>query len=413
MSFNFIFFKHFSKLFFLLFSTIILAQNSFQKGSYVNESGIKAEGYIYYSDWQNNPSSIEFKTSLETSSEIIALDHIQEFELTGICKYVKFEGLIDNSSNKLDELDFNRNPNWKQSSVLLKVLIESDASLFYYSTNQLHRFFYSVASKNLRTQQLVYKEFYKDGSRTENGTNFEFRQQLVTNLVCDSLRRISIGSLKYNKNDLVNYFSEYNTCKGVIPVAYNAASKSKSKINYSFLVGVSSVNFETKSNNTYANENQLFDFDNALCYRFGGEIEVILPINNSKWSIYFQPIYQSFNSDKVIDGMYGPLEYSIDYRSLNLPLGLRHYMFLSPKSKIYLGGAIGFNFDLGSKVTLGNDGNFDFFSSAFGTNFGLGYVFNEKYCFEMRYNYSFDVIQESVFQSSISDLGFVFKYKFN
>ena len=217
MSFSFIFFKHFSKLFFLLFSTIILAQNSFQKGSYINQSGIKKEGYIYNSDWQNNPSSIEFKASLEKSSEIITLDNIQEFELTGICKYVKFDGLIDNSSSKLDELDFNRNPNWKQSSVLLKVLIESDASLFYYLTNQLHRFFYSVASKNLKTQQLVYKEFYKDGSRTENGTNFEFRQQLVTNLVCDSLRRISIGSLKYNKNDLVNYFSEYNTCKGVIP----------------------------------------------------------------------------------------------------------------------------------------------------------------------------------------------------
>lgn len=373
------------------------------------------EGYIYHSDWQNNPSSIEFRNNLEASSEIITLDNIQEFELIGICKYVKFDGLIDHSSSKLDELDFNRNPNWKQSSVLLKVLVESDASLFYYSTNNLHRFFYSVASKNLKTQQLVYKEFYLDGSKSEIGTNFQFRQQLANDLDCNSSKKTTLSKVVYTKKDLVNYFSEYNKCKGiVIDSKKNYSINKKIKFNYSLLIGISTINFETKSNNSYTDVNQLHKFDNIYSFPFGGEIELVLPINNNKWSIYFQPTYQSFDAEETVQGLYSALLYKIDYKSLNLPLGLRHYFFLNDlDSKIYLNGAVGFNFDMGSKVVLGNGSNHSFFSSVLGLNLGTGYVLKNKYSFELQYNYCSDVINQYSFHSSYSTFSFVFKYKLN
>ena len=48
------------------------------------------------------------------------------------------------------------------------------------------------------------------------------------------------------------------------------------------------------------------------------------------------------------------LEYKIDYKSINFPIGLRHYFFLNnKKSKIYLNGAVSFNVDAGVKSCVG------------------------------------------------------------
>jgi hypothetical protein len=409
-------FKFFFCFFVLFFSSILIAQNSFQKGSYIDKNGNKNEGLIYNLDWQFNPSEIEFKNLLNGESKQLTIDDIQEFEIDGYCKYVKYEGLVDDSSAKLEEFGFNRNPNWKSVRIFLKVLVDSDASLFFYNTKNYSRFFYNIKSKDLKTHQLVYKEFYLNGSKTEIGTNFQFRQQLANDLACSSIKGNTFSKLIYNKKDLVKYFLEFNKCQGIV-VDQNinhSGSNKKIQFNYSFLIGVSSINFETKNNNVSGNVYQLHKFDNIYSFPFGGEIELVLPINNNKWSVYLQTAYQSFDDEEVVDGLYSPIIYKIDYKSLNIPLGIRHYFFLNNlDSKIYLNGAVGFNFDLGSKAVLGNGSNHSFFKSALGLNFGVGYVLKNKYSLGLQYNYCFDVINNTAFQSSYSTFGLLFKYKLN
>lgn len=54
----------------ILLLTITLysnAQTKFEKGYYINNKGIKFEGYIKNSDWKNTPKKIEFKQTLERS----------------------------------------------------------------------------------------------------------------------------------------------------------------------------------------------------------------------------------------------------------------------------------------------------------------------------------------------------------
>jgi hypothetical protein len=398
----------------LFFSSILIAQNSFQKGSYIDKNRNKNEGFIYNLDWQFNPSEIEFKNLLNGESKHLTIDDIQEFEIDGYCKYVKYEGLVDDSSAKLDEFD--RNPNWKSLSILLKVLVDSDASLFSYNTKDYSRFFYNIKSKDSKIKQLVYKEFYLNGSKTEIGTNFQFRQQLANDLVCNSIKGNTFSKLVYNKKDLVKIFLDFNNCQGIAVNSNVIHSDSNKKIqfNYSLLIGISAINFEIKNDNVSRNVNQLHKFDNIYSFPFGGEIELVLPINNNKWSVYFQPAYQSFDDEEIVKGLYAPIIYKIDYKSLNLPLGIRHYFFLNNlDSKIYLNGAVGFNFDLASKAVLGNGSNHSFFKSALGLNLGVGYVLKNKYSLGLQYNYCFDVINNSAFQSSYSTFGLVFKYKLN
>lgn len=398
-------------LLFLSFSIISFAQNNFQKGSYIDQAGKKNEGYIYNLDWQFNPTEIEFKNILDGESKLITVDNIQEFEIDGYCKYIKYEGLIDDSSAKLDELGFNRNPIWKPVTILVKVLVDSDASLFFYNTKDYSRFFYNIKSKDLKIQQLVSKEFYLNGNKSEIGKNFQFRQQLANDMNCSS-NESSLSKLIYNKKDLVKFFLDFNKCQGIVvdSSVNRLRSNNKIKFNYSLLIGFSSLSFGTTGNNSY-NE---YQFDNIYSYPIGGEVELVLPINNNKWSLYFQPSYQSFSADETIKGKYIPIVYEINYKSLHLPIGLRHYFFLNDKkSKIYLNGSVGFNKDIGSEIVLENNSNFSFFSSALGFNLGAAYVLNNRFSFEFKYSYSTNLINDSSFKSDFDSLGLLFKYQLN
>lgn len=400
-------------LFFL--SICVNAQDSYKKGRYVNQKGEIMEGYIYHLDWMNNPEEIKFKLdTVAAVPEVVTIDELKEFEIIGVCKYIKFEGLIDQSLRNLSDLDTKRNPDWKQSKVLLKVLLESDASLYYYSNDRIQRFFYSVGSKNISLQQLVYKEFYKDGDRTTPVSNYEFRQQLITNLSCDGSKTINFRSLKYSKNDLLNCFTVYNVCTKSKQIDYNSSSKAKSKFNYYALLAVSSVAFETKGGKNYVgNELQRNKFDTTIYYRFGGELEMILPINNNKWALYIHPMYEFFKAENTKEGIYGQLNYKVDYEALLLPLGVRHYLFINPNSKLFINGAVAYNINLGSSLVVGNDSSFNFWKTVFSLNAGIGYVFKDKFCFELRYNNATDLVNSMSFKSSVNDIGLMFKYKLN
>jgi len=403
-------------LLFLLSYSLIYAQNTFQKGSYIDSKGNKNEGFVYNLDWQFNPTEIEFKNVIDGKSKIITINDINEFEIDGFCKYVKYEGLIDDSSSILEEFGFNRNPVWKQVSILLKVLVESDASLYFYNSKQYNRFFYNAKSKGIKTQQLIYKEFYLDGSKTQIGTNFQFRQQLANDLDCNSSNAKKASNLSYKRKELINFFNEFNKCKGFVVNSNENHSNNNKRIqfNYSLLIGFSRVNFEISDNSVYGNVNQLHKFEDINSLSFGGEIELVFPVNNNKWTVYFQPTYQSFDDEETVQGLYGALVYKIDYKSLNLPLGVRHYFFLNDvDSKIFLNGAVGFNFDMGSTAILGNNSNHSFFKSTLGLNLGAGYVFKNRYTLGLQYNYCFDVINNSAFQSSYDTFGLFFKYKLN
>tara|TARA_R110002049_G_scaffold248552_1_gene423036 strand:+ start:964 stop:1344 length:381 start_codon:yes stop_codon:yes gene_type:complete len=103
-----------------------------------------------------------------------------------------------------------------------------------------------------------------------------------------------------------------------------------------------------------------------------------MPFNRSKWAIIVEPTYQSYKVKGDVSRR------SIDYSSIELPIGIRHYMFINEKSKIFLNGSYIVDFSNGKALNLE-------IKSSGNLGFGVGYKRNDKLSLEFRYHTSRDL----------------------
>ena len=141
------------------------------------------------------------------------------------------------------------------------------------------------------------------------------------------------------------------------------------------------------------------DFENQTNFRFGVELEFVMPFNKNKWAIFLEPTYQSFNSEKTE----GNKTFSVDYESLELPIGIRHYFFLSDKSKLFINSAYVLDFAKDSAVLIGNQSNVNdnstdlVFKTGNNLIFGAGFNYNSKFSIEFRQSTNRDILKNFVF----------------
>ncbi|WP_397364543.1 hypothetical protein [Olleya sp. R77988] len=114
------------QLLFLL--TIILSFNcysqiTFEKGYFIDDSNQKTNCLIKNIDWQDNPTEFEYKLSENSKSKKANIKSIKEFGIDNISKYVRSIVNIDRSSEMLDDLTNDRNPEFKEEELFLKVFI--------------------------------------------------------------------------------------------------------------------------------------------------------------------------------------------------------------------------------------------------------------------------------------------------
>ena len=88
-----------------------------------------------------------------------------------------------------------------------------------------------------------------------------------------------------------------------------------------------------------------FDFGAKTQLRIGVEAELILPFNKNKWSLFLEPVYSSFKAEG------GGTEYTseVNYKVIDFQMGVRHYMFLSSKSSIFLNTGIVYAVNISDK----------------------------------------------------------------
>jgi len=150
------------------------------------------------------------------------------------------------------------------------------------------------------------------------------------------------------------------------------------------------------------------DFGSKLGVTVGIEAEIILPFNHEKWSLLIEPTYQSFNSKKETTG----LTSEIDYKSIEVPIGLRYYMFINENSKLFINGFIVMAFNINSKFNFKRqyESTLDIKS---GSNlaFGFGYNYNGKYSVEHRYHTPRDLLTNyGAWGSEYNSLSLIFGY---
>lgn len=159
--------------------------------------------------------------------------------------------------------------------------------------------------------------------------------------------------------------------------------------------------------------NKNVNFDNEFIYRFGGELEMILPFNNNKWAIIIEPSYQSYSGETIrynSESFLSDVKIEATYNSLEIPFGVRHYFFLNDESKIFVNAFYTLIYTKDSDIKFNDETGLEIEKAA-GQSIGLGYS-NKKLSAECRYEFTRDILSTySYWFSDYNQVSLIFGYQ--
>ena len=395
-------------------------QVNFEEGYFITVSGAKTTCLIKNIDWKDNPKEFTYKMTSEGAEQTESIAKVKEFVINGISKYVKATVKMDRSSESIEKLSEFKDPDFTNETVFLKQLVEGKASLFRYEDGNLRRFFYQVDQGEI--EPLVYKK-YRAVQRYQNrniqgvAKNNHYKQQLWSDLKCSDLDLNDAENVEYRTNSLIKYFVKYNSC--IDPdfvLKRNTIQKDAFHITIRPGVNFSSFSVDNSQNNL-----RDINFGGKASFRIGAELEYVLPFNNNKWSVILEPTFQSYKSEKFITYFQSTLltietNTTADYKSIELPLGIRHYFFLNDDSKLFAdAGIVLLDLGLDSTIDFEDDRGMDLEIDGGGTgsNFflGFGYKYKDRYSVQARYGTSRELLgNQSLWTSKYNTLSLVFGY---
>lgn len=365
--------KQFIVFFAFIFTINVFSQTSFVKGYFINNSNKKIDCFIKNEDWLNNPTKFKYKNNLDSEVKTLTINDVKEFGIVNTIKFQRYNVNIDRSSNEADELDYNKNPFFNKEKLFLKLLIEGKANLYYYEDKGLVRYFFS--KDNAEVKQLVFKSYLtNDGHTTAN--NNEFRRQMWVALQCESISMKSLKTINYRKSDLVKFFIKYNVCSKSEFVNYQQKKKNRDSFNLNLRPGIRSSSLVLNN----PNGSRQIDFGkNLTSFRLGLEAEFILEFHNNKWALLLEPTYHQFSSDIETA--------SISQKSLEVSLGLRHYMYLNKKDvKFFVNALIFYDINFDTQLDIQNRIPFSTeVDNSFNIALGIGCKYKERFSLEIRH----------------------------
>lgn len=299
----------------------------------------------------------------------------------------------------INKLNKDSNFKFEEKSIFLRTLLTGQANLYKYSEADFVRFFLEHHGE---LEQLIYKQYLNESNEIAS-INY-FRNQLFTALKCDQLQVEKFENITYREKPIIKVVKLYNSCFEVEQQEFKKIPKFeiKLKLRPGAQLGFLKVNSPGRDTD---------DFGSQLAFRIGLELEYILPYNNNKWSIIFEPAFQSYSSRVDYLSFVTPRFREVEYSSIELAFGLRHYFFLNDIEKIFinLGGVADYPFS--SSVSGNVGGNLDFSRSA-NAYFGAGYALSNKIDFELRWQFNRDLVQSySRHSSSFNSLALIFAYQ--
>ena len=370
----------------ILFCLNLNAQVNYEKSYFIDNGGSKTECFIKNKDKSESPSSFEYKLKLE-ESQILSFDvkNVKEVKIGEVLKYERSTVKLDTSNVKIDALDENREPEWKEVTVFLKVLVESQATLYEYKQGNSIKYFYKVGNSSV--EQLIYKKYIVETDNSTNLTiNSDFQKQLWTNLNFGSKNIDEFLKMEYNRKDLIGYFIDYNKSKNNDVVDFSK-KMAKGSLNFKVNAGIASSSLSV-SNSLIPVD---FKFSNKINSTFGTEAEYIMPFNRNKWSVFLAVSYNSYKNetDATIHNS-GPFltddvvqKWNASFSYLDFALGFRHYMFINNNSKMFISGNLSVYNELESDIH--NDSSI-MLNAEMNTSFGygIGYSYKNKFNVELK-----------------------------
>lgn len=389
---------------FMLCITSLIAQTSYVKGYYISLQGKTIEGYIKNDDWNSNPDSFKFRTTIDGETQILDINAAKEFGLDNLAKYIKVKVDIDQSSDNVSTLSRTKDPVWKTETAFVKTLIEGKASLYKFEDSGLKKYLFQFDDNEIK--QLVYKKYFSGGKEDVFKNNLYRRTLGEFFITCEGITYNVIAQTEYNAKDLNNLFETYNKCSNQEYTNYQSYSK-KTKFNLNVKAG---INSSTIVAHNQIND-EVADYGNTATYRLEVEGEVVLPFNNYKWALLF-----GLARNGEIDAKGEKEKQFFKYNYFELTFGTKHYMFINENVKLAL--QAGYTFDLPISFEANTysttDERFKDGTAVTGSfRVGLG-VHYKKFFLETTVNLDKRVLEQYsyIFITDYSSLNFVVGYSF-
>lgn len=359
--------------------SISFAQTEFLKGSYMTINGSEVTCYILNEEWNEPPDAITYKKELTGEPITLAVKAISSFRIDGITSYVKSRTNIDMSPDRTDNLNNVKVPDWERRTMMLKTLVEGNASLYSYENEGLKRYFYSTEGSTSKIEQLVYKRYIDKTTVIVIAHNNFFKQQLVNAFFsCQAIDKNEILNLSYDERTLMKIFEKYNSCKNESFESFEQ-EKVNVEIKLKAKAGISSTSYElvVVSVPTFGG-----DFGTKSGARFEVEVEA-LPFKNRSWGFFGglakDPDYKKSIMRPTSSEFLPDQEITIDYGAIEMPIGVRHYANLGGQARISLHAGYSFNFPTKNSINYSITTDQNSRTTSIGGNFfgGVGLNFGK------------------------------------
>lgn len=408
----------------LLSISISYSQITFERGYFINNGNSRTDCFIENMDWKNNPTSFSYKLNLADKQTLQEnIKNVKEFAIDQQSLYRKFQVLIERSQTTTVSQSYDKNPKWNDETIFLKAIVIGNANLYVYQEGNLTKFFYETPTVPI--EQLVMIEYLDNERLAQNNL---FRQQLFNNVKCEKMATSVFENIRYSLNSLSSHFITYNDCtseKKEPIVNYQLFDTKRKKTNFRLMAGFYIASLQV--DDPYV----VYDASTKVSeniVKIGFDSEFFLPFNKNTWSIFLNPMYSNFNSNKNYDGRINnpgfaengtTINYDIEarYTQIEVPFGLRYYKYITPSSKVFLNAAYVLGFTLSdSQVKITNNNNLVnadspvlLFQNRNGLAFGLGFCY-QRVSAEVRYNSTRDPTDSSLWQAKYSTLGLNFGF---
>jgi len=396
-----------SRLLFTVFTLITfncLAQINFEEGYYLPETGDTVTCFIKNKGWKNNPSEFQYRLTKEGETLTTDINSVKEFYVSGI-KYERYTIEIDLFSQENHFVSSKWAPDFQTKTLFLRALITGKVSLYGYEDGKLRRFFYKKQGE--KPKQLVFKEYQITPNKI--ATNESFKQSLLLALECDDLNKSDFQKLRYTQTSLIKVYKDFYSCIGEPYVDYSESGP-KSSLKVNLKLGSNFSSFSLKGPRTNGAE---LEFQDQVSLRVGSELEWVLPAKQNKWSLTLEPSFCYYSAETSFsDDEFTNQIVTIEYQSLEVPIGLRHYFFLSKSSKLFVNALFIFDLPISSNVSFSRFSQDLKVEANNSFSFGLGYSLKEKYNIEVRYGLPRGVlVMDSSYQVSSIVLGYTLLHK--
>lgn len=336
-------------IFFLFFSALSLlsvAQIKFVEGYIVTNNHKRTECLIRNIGNAESLKHFEYQLKNDKKIEQIELSKIEEFGSGEDLKCIRALISVEVSPDKITQLkDTINSLQWEEGTAYLKVLVDGKlAKLYSYYDEGKNRFFYRVG--NSAIQPLFYKAYRLEITPVDLDRmllNNAYLEQLKRDLACgaDELNKVS-----YTKKALVKYFVNYHLCKKEADYSVLKSAQIKKGI-FKFKLGANANRIRMKAEDLDNIKGVIFSTENSP--GFGAEAEYILPFNNYNLGIFAESNYYSYYSDYSVNALNSSHDgYTIDYKTIEMPVGLTYYMNINKDHRLFVRGAFVPHFIFGS-----------------------------------------------------------------